>query len=83
MFSDYPIKIELVIDGSIKDILLRDVKSQEASKKYNGRNQEWKKHKRQCFFIFLISFTYFILYLNYHVSFYDPSSSLNYKGNVV
>lgn len=35
MFSDYPIKIELVIDGSIKDILLkeRDVKSQEASEK--------------------------------------------------
>ena len=35
MFSDYPIKIELVIDSSIKDILLkeRDVKSQEASEK--------------------------------------------------
>lgn len=60
MFSDYPIKIELVIDGSIKDILLMRCQIQEASKKYNGRNQEEKTQKTMLFYF--SNFIY-ILYL--------------------
>ena len=82
MFSDYTIKIELVIDGSIKDILLkeRDVKSQEASKKYNGRNQERKKKTQKTMLFYFSNFIY-ILYLILELSsvsfLHDPSSSLN------